>query len=317
MASTPLVVIALEEFAIPAILGMRDETDVSSSLIQASPQLLSGPAKDGQASAYASSPVWLSLATIAAAAARPASRTGSRWWGARDTGGRRCGWTLAHPDLHHRLALRTRRDHRAHPDPGWTSLTRNLQPISLGRPGCAQPRQLHRNLHQPDSQPSGPQHPVISLIMATLTAGFALWLALAVSRGGRIGRRLFEIRFLGFAIPAVVLGMAALFLYLYMPFLIARDDLDHHHRVHDRSTFRRVTHDPDGPAPARQGLEGWDASPVRRRCRAAPGELLPVAPAVSSMRPRASADSLGELPIAPPLSSSDYRTVVARVCCGT
>ncbi|MEK8169430.1 hypothetical protein NKH77_05375 [Streptomyces sp. M19] len=124
---------------------------------------------------------------------------------------------MARADRRPRDAVRARRDRRAHRDPGLDELHPFLQPISLSGADGLTLANYTAIFTDPNLSHALVNTLVISLLTATLTAGSALWLALAATRGGRAGRALFDLSFLVFAIPSVVLGMAVLFLYLYLP----------------------------------------------------------------------------------------------------
>ncbi|WP_217169362.1 iron ABC transporter permease [Streptomyces sp. AC512_CC834] len=311
-ASMLLVVIALEEFAIPAMLGMPDQIFVFSSYVQAALQPPSGLPNYGQASAYGVLLVLLSLVMIAVY--RRQTRESHRFRvvsgkGYRATPVKLGRWRIPV------AALVTLYVFVAIVVPVltliWTSLTPFLQPISLDSLGGLSLANYGEIFTDPSLSHALVNTLVISLLTATLTAGFALWLALASARGGRIGRALFDLSFLVFAIPSVVLGVAVLFLYLYLPIpvygtvwiiIIALTT-----RYIPRSSRMIET----ALLQLDHGLEevarvsGASSGTVLRRV------VFPLlAPSVSRTWLYVFANALGELPIALLLSSSDNRTLV-------
>jgi iron(III) transport system permease protein len=311
-ASMLLVVIALEEFAIPAILGMPDQIFVFSSLIQASLQPPSGLANYGQASAYGIMLVLLSLVMIAVY--RRQTRESHRFQvvggkGYRSTPVRLGRWRIPVAGIVSFYVL------VAIIVPiltlVWTSLTPYLQPINFDNLGALSLANYGAIFTNPNLTHAVVNTLVISLITATLTAGFALWLALASTRAGRLGRGLFDLSFLVFAIPSVVLGMAVLFLYLYLPIPIYGTIWIIIIAFTTRYIPRGSRMIQTALLQLDKGLEevgrvsGASNAVVLRRV------VFPlVAPAVSSTWLWVFANSLGELPIALLLSSSDNRTVV-------
>jgi iron(III) transport system permease protein len=193
----------------------------------------------------------------------------------------------------------------------WTSLTPYLQPISLDNLGALSLANYTSIFTNPNLTHAVLNTLAISLITATLTAVFALWLALASTRAGRLGRALFDLSFLVFAIPSVVLGMAVLFLYLYLPIPI-------YGTIWIIVIALTTRYIPRGSRMIQTALLQLDngLEEVGRVCGASNGVVLRrvifplVAPAVSSTWLWVFANSLGELPIALLLSSSDNRTVV-------
>ncbi len=218
-SSMLMVVIALEGFAIPAILGLPDQIFVYSSLIQYSLQPPSGVPNYGQASAYGVLVVLLSLVMLVAYKRR-----------VRDA---------------NRFKVVVGKGYRQNPVPLgrwrtpvlvvvvaylfvavvlpvvallWTSLSPFGRPMSLSgllsmtfdpyinvftSPGMGE---ILLNTAQ------------VVLVTATVTTALSIWLALAASRRQFPGSNLlFEATFLAFGIPSIVLGAAVLFLYLYVP----------------------------------------------------------------------------------------------------
>jgi iron(III) transport system permease protein len=307
-----LAVIALEEFAIPAILGTPNQIFVFSSLVQSALQPPSGQSNYGQASAYGVLLVLLSLVMIAAY--RRQTRESHRFRvvsgkGYRATPVRLGRWRVPIAvvvTLYVLVAIILPILTLI-----WTSLTPFLQPISLDSVGSLGLANYTAIFTNPNLSNALVNTLVISLVTATLTAGFAFWLALASTRGGRLGRALFDLSFLVFAIPSVVLGVAVLFLYLFLPLRVygtiwiivialTTRYIPRGSRMIQTSLLQLDT-----------GLEevgrvsGASNSTVLRRV------VFPLAaPAVSRAWLWVFANSLGELPIALLLSNSDNRTVV-------
>ncbi|WP_084356574.1 ABC transporter permease [Mycolicibacterium wolinskyi] len=311
-ATMLLIVIALEEFAIPAILGMPDQIFVFSSLVQAALQPPSGIPNYGQASAYGVMLVLLSLVMIAIY--RRQTRESHRFQvvsgkGYRSTPVKLGRWRIPlliivslYVFISIILPILTL---------FWTSLTPFLQPISLDKIGTLTFANYTSIFTNPSLSHALVNTLVISFFTATLTAGFALWLALASSRGGRIGRTLFDLSFLVFAIPSVVLGMAVLFLYLYLPIPV-------YGTIWIIVIALTTRYIPRGSRMIQTALLQLDSGleEVGRVCGASNGVVLHrvvlplVAPAVSRTWLWVFANALGELPIALLLSSSDNRTIV-------
>ncbi|WP_072802573.1 ABC transporter permease [Rhodococcoides yunnanense] len=311
-ASMLLVVIALEEFAIPAILGTPGQIYVFSSLIQASLQPPSGLANYGQASAYGVMLVLLSLIMIAVY--RRQTREAHRFQvvggkGYRSTPVRMGPWrypVFALVTLYVLIAIIIPILTLV-----WTSLTPYLQPISLAHIGDLSFANYSSIFTNPQLTHAVINTLVISVVTATLTALAALWLALASTRAGRLGSALFDASFLVFAIPSVVLGMAVLFLYLYLPIPIYGSIWI----IIIALTTRYI---PRGSRMIQTALLQLDTGleEVGKVSGASPAVVLRrvifplVAPAVSSTWLWVFANSLGELPIALLLSGADNRTVV-------
>ncbi|MEU4897566.1 iron ABC transporter permease [Streptomyces sp. NPDC044780] len=311
-ASMLLVVIAIEEFAIPAMLGMPDQIFVFSSYVQAALQPPSGIPNYGQASAHGILLVLLSLVMIAVY--RRQTRESHRFRVVAGKGYRampvRLGrWRIpivAIVTLYVLVAILVPILTLV-----WTSLTPYLQPISFDNLGALSLDNYTAIFSDPNLSHALFNTLVISFVTATLTAGFALWLALASTRGGRIGRALFDLSFLVFAIPSIVLGVAVLFLYLYLPIpvygtvwiiIIA---LTTRYIPRGSRMIQTALLQLDNGLEEVARVSGASNSTVLRRV------IFPLAaPAVSRTWLWVFANALGELPIALLLSSSDNRTVV-------
>ncbi|MFD5628408.1 ABC transporter permease [Streptomyces sp. NPDC127072] len=311
-ASMLLVVIALEEFSIPALLGMPNQIYVFSSYVQAALQPPSGLPNYGRASAYGILLVLLSLVMIAAY--RRQTREAHRFRvvsgkGYRSTPVRLGRWRIP------MATIVTLYVFVAIVVPiltlVWTSLTPFLQPISLDSLDGLSLASYTSIFTDPNLSKAVVNTLVISLLTATLTACFGTWLALASARGGRAGQALFDLSFLVFAIPSVVLGMAVLFLYLFLPIpvygtvwiiviALTTRYIPRGSRMIQTSLLQL---DPGLEEVGR--VSGASSTTVMRRV------IFPlIAPAVSRTWMWVFANALGELPIALLLSSSDNRTVV-------
>ncbi|MFK0170494.1 ABC transporter permease [Streptomyces sp. NPDC090306] len=311
-ASMLLVVIALEEFAIPAMLGMPNQIYVFSSYVQAALQPPGGLANYGRASAYGILLVLLSLVMIAVY--RRQTRESHRFRvvagkGYRATPVRLGRWRVpvaAVVSLYVIVAILVPILTLV-----WTSLTPFLQPISLSSLDGLSFANYASIFTDPSLSHALLNTLVISLLTATLTAAFGSWLALASTRGGFLGRMLFDLSFLVFAIPSVVLGMAVLFLYLYFPFpvygtvwiIVIALTTRYIPRGSRMIQTALLQLDPGLEEVGR--VSGASSTTVMRRV------VFPlIAPSVSRTWLWVFANALGELPIALLLSSSDNRTVV-------
>ncbi|GAB3141587.1 iron ABC transporter permease [Amycolatopsis stemonae] len=311
-AAMLLAVIALEEFAIPSILGTPDQIFVFSSLVQAALQPPSGQSDYGRASAYGVLLVLLSLVMIAVY--RRQTRESHRFRvvsgkGYRTTRVKLGRWRLPVAGLVGLYVL------IAIVIPIlsliWTSLTPFLQPISLKNLGDLGFGNYGAIFTNPSLTHAVVNTLVISLVTATLTAGFGLWLALAATRGGRAGQALFDLSFLVFAVPSVVLGVAVLFLYLFLPIPVYGTiwiiviALTTRYIPRASRMIQTALLQLDGGLEEVGRVSGARRGTVLRRI------VLPLAaPAVTRTWLWVFANALGELPIALLLSSSDNRTIV-------
>ncbi|GAA3525485.1 iron ABC transporter permease [Amycolatopsis ultiminotia] len=311
-AAMLLAVIALEEFAIPSILGTPDQIFVFSSLVQAALQPPSGLSDYGRASAYGVLLVLLSLVMIAVY--RRQTRESHRF---RVVGGKgyrsspvRLGrWrypvmtiVLLYVLVAIVIPILTL---------VWTSLTPYLQPISLDSLSGLSFANYGAIFANPSLTHAIVNTLVISLVTATLTAGLGLWLALASARGGRAGRALFDLSFLVFAVPSVVLGVAVLFLYLFLPIPVYGTIWIIVIALTTRYVPRASRMIQTSLLQLDGGLEEVGRVSGARRGTVLRRVVLPLAaPAVTRTWLWVFANALGELPIALLLSSSDNRTVV-------
>ncbi|MBQ0830631.1 ABC transporter permease [Streptomyces tagetis] len=214
-----LVVVALEGFAIPAILGLPKQIFVYSSFIQYSLQPPSGVANYGQASTYGVIVLALSLVMLMVYRRR-----------VRDT---------------HRFRVVVGKGYRPHrvslgrwriplflvvsaymfvaivlPIVAliWTSLSPYARPFSWSGLSSMTLESYRRVLSSSDIGEVLLNTGQVVLITATVTTAMSVWIAVAATRNRfRGSTMLFEATFLVFGIPSVVLGAAVLFLYLYLP----------------------------------------------------------------------------------------------------
>lgn len=218
-ASMLLVVVALEGFAIPAILGLPDQIFVYSSLIQYSLQPPSGVANYGQASAYGVLVLVLSLVMllIYRRRVRDADRykvvVGKGYRQNRTPLGR---WripvllvVLVYMFVAVVLPLLALL---------WTSLSPHARGMSLSGLSTMTFEPYLSVFTAPQMGEILWNTAQVALVTATITTAMSVWLALAAARRQFWGSQvLFEATFLVFGIPAVVLGAGVLFVYLFVP----------------------------------------------------------------------------------------------------
>ncbi len=314
-ASMLLIVIALEEFSIPAILGMPHQIFVFSSLVQDALQPPSGIPDYGRASAYGIMLVLLSLVMISIY--RRQTRESHRFRvvggkGYRSTPVRLGRWRFplcAMVSLYVLVAIMLPILALV-----WTSLTPFLQPISLHNIHTLTWSNYTAIFTNSSSSQAVLNTLAVSLITATATAVLALWLAIASTRGNRFGRWLFDLSFLVFGIPGVVLGMAVLFLYIYVPIrvygtiwiIIIALTTRYIPRGSRMIQTALLQLDPGLEEVGR--VSGASNVVVLRRV------VFPlVAPAVSRSWLSVFTNALGELPIALLLSSDGNRTIAVQL----
>ncbi|MFC6704889.1 ABC transporter permease [Flexivirga alba] len=214
-----LVVIALEGFAIPAILGLPHQIFVYSNLIQYSLQPPSGLPDYGQASTYGVLILVLSLAMLLVYRRR-----------VRDAD---------------RYKVVTGKGYRQRPTPLgkwrvpmavivsvvlfvgvvlpilaliWTSLSPYSRPFTMSGLRTMTFAPYTRVFSAPDLTHVLTNTAEVVLITATLTTALSVWIAMAAAQRRFWGSGfLFESTFLVMGIPSVVLGSAVLFLYLFLP----------------------------------------------------------------------------------------------------
>lgn len=218
-ASILLLVVVLEGFAIPALLGLPKQIFVFSSLIQQYLQPPSGAADYGKASTYGIIilAITLALTLISNHGTRDASRfkvvTGKGYKRARTPLG---AWRIPIAVLVWFymilsvllpvLAL------------VWTSLSPNNRPISLSGLNTLTLDNYVRFVTGDGMGQILWNTAQVVLVTATVTTALATWIALAASRNSFPGSKLLmESTTLVLGIPSIVLGAGVLFLYLFLP----------------------------------------------------------------------------------------------------
>ncbi|MFD4711924.1 ABC transporter permease [Streptomyces sp. NPDC058430] len=218
-AAMLLVVVALEGFAIPAILGLPNKIFVYSSFIQYSLQPPSGMANYGQASTYGVLVLVLSLVMLMVYRRR--IRDTHRFKVVLGKGYRQSRVSLGRWRIPifvvvsvymfigivlPILALL------------WTSVSPHARPftwsglesMTLGNYGDV--------FSSPGIGKIMLNTAEVVLVTATATTAMSVWIAVAAVRKQFRGSTvLFETTFLVFGVPSVVLGAAVLFLYLFIP----------------------------------------------------------------------------------------------------
>jgi len=218
-ASMLLVVVALEGFAIPAILGLPDQIFVYSSLIQYSLQPPSGMANYGQASALGVLVLALSMAMLFVyrRRVRDTSRfkvvTGKGYRQNRVSLGR---WRI--PMFLVVLLFMFIAVLLPIAALVWTSLSPYGRPMSLSGLSTLTLDPYMNVFSSPQTGEILINTAQVVLVTATVTTVLSVWLALAATRRQFRGSTvLFEATFLVFGIPSVVLGAGVLFVYLFVP----------------------------------------------------------------------------------------------------
>lgn len=218
-ASILLIVVVLEGFAIPALLGLPKQIFVFSSLIQQYLQPPTGAADYGKASTYGIIilAITLALTLISNHGSREASRfkvvTGKGYKRARTPLG---SWRIpiavivwfymVLSVLLPVLAL------------VWTSLSPNNRPISLSGLSTLTLDNYVRFVTGDGMGQILWNTAQVVLVTATVTTALATWIALAASRNSFPGSKLLmESTTLVLGIPSIVLGSGVLFLYLFLP----------------------------------------------------------------------------------------------------
>ncbi|WP_416960828.1 ABC transporter permease [Streptomyces sp. Agncl-13] len=218
-AAMLLVVVALEGFAIPAILGLPKQIFVYSSLIQYSLQPPSGVANYGQASTYGILILALSLVMLLIYRRRVKDThrfrvvTGKGYRQTRVSLGRwripLCVVVSVYLFLAVVLPIVALL---------WTSLSPYARPFSWSGLSSMTLGAYSNVLSSPDIGKVLLNTAEVVLVTATSTLVLSVWIAVAAVRKRFKGSTLlFETTFLVFGIPSVVLGSAVLFLYLYVP----------------------------------------------------------------------------------------------------
>jgi iron(III) transport system permease protein len=218
-ASMLLVVVALEGFAIPAILGLPKQIFVFSSQIQYYVQPPTGQPNYGQAATYGVLLllVTLIMLTVYRRRTRDAHRfrvvTGKGYRQTRIGLGRWripvfvtvCVYLFLGIVLPVAMLL-------------WTSLSPYARPMSMSGLHSMTLANFGNVFSAPGMGQTMLNTAETVLITATASTALSTWIAVAASRRRFRGSGvLFEATFVVFGIPSVVLGFAVLFLYVFIP----------------------------------------------------------------------------------------------------
>lgn len=218
-AAMLLVVVALEGFAIPAILGLPNKIFVYSSFIQYSLQPPSGMANYGQASTYGVLVLVLSLVMLMVYRRR--IRDTHRFKVVLGKGYRQSRVSLGRWRIPifvivsvymfigivlPILALL------------WTSVSPHARPFTWSGLESMTLGNYGDIFSSPGIGKIMLNTAEVVLVTATATTAMSVWIAVAAVRKQFRGSTvLFETTFLVFGVPSVVLGAAVLFLYLFIP----------------------------------------------------------------------------------------------------
>ncbi|MBB4689281.1 ABC transporter permease [Amycolatopsis jiangsuensis] len=316
-AAMLFVVVALEGFAIPAILGLPKQIFVFSSQIQYYVEPPTGLPDYGQASTYGVLLLAVSLVMLMVYRRRTkdANRfrvvVGKAYRPSRAELGRWripifvvvCLYLFVGIGLPILTLL-------------WTSLSPFVRPITASGFGSMTLSNYAHIFTAPDIGQTVLNTALIVLFTATASTALSTWIAIAAARKQFPGSKfLFEATSLVFGIPSVVLGFAILFLYVFVPVppiydtvwiivvaLVARY-LPRGSRMMQTALLQLD----DGLVEAAR-VTGARPATVTRTV------LLPLLrPALRKTWLWVFAQSLGELPIALVLTSSDNRTLVVQL----
>ena len=218
-AAMLFVVVALEGFAIPAILGLPKQIFVFSSQIQYYVEPPTGLPNYGQASTYGVLLLAVSLVMLLVYRRRTRDVhrfrvvVGKAYRPARASLGR---WRIpifvivcAYLFIGIGLPILTLI---------WTSLSPFVRPISLSGFASMTFANYGHVFAAPEIGQTLLNTAIVVLLTATAATAISTWIAVAASRRQFPGSKfLFEISSLVFGIPSVVLGFAILFLYVFIP----------------------------------------------------------------------------------------------------
>ncbi|MFJ8754996.1 ABC transporter permease [Streptomyces sp. NPDC102441] len=308
-----LVVVALEGFAIPAVLGLPDKIFVFSSLIQYSLQPPGGIPNYGQASTYGV--LILAVSLVMLFVYRRRVRDTHRFRVVVGKGYRQtrvglgrwripvfvvvCVYMFVGIVLPILALL-------------WTSFSPYTRPITWSGLQSMTFANYSHLLSIPDIGTILLNTTEVVLVTATVTTAMSVWIAVAASRRTFPGSTLlFETQFAVFGIPSVVLGASVLFLYLYVPipiygtvWIIIVALVTRFLPRGSRMVQTAMVQLDEGLMEAAR-VTGARPSTVTRRV------LLPLLrPTLWKTWLWVFAHALGELPIALLLTSSDNRTLV-------
>lgn len=213
------IVVALEGFAIPAVLGLPDKIFVFSSLIQYSLQPPGGIPNYGQASTYGVLILVVSLVLLAVYRRRVRDTNRFRvvvGKGYRQTRVSLGKWRIpvfivvcAYMFIGIVLPILALL---------WTSFSPYTRPITWSGFESMTFANYSHLLDIPDIGKILLNTAEVVLVTATVTTAMSVWIAVAAARRQFRGSTLlFETQFAVFGIPSVVLGAAVLFLYLFVP----------------------------------------------------------------------------------------------------
>lgn len=218
-AAMLFVVVALEGFAIPAILGLPKQIFVFSSQIQYYVEPPTGLPNYGQASTYGVLLLAVSLVMLMVYQRRTRDVhrfrvvVGKSYRPARTSLGR---WRIpiflvvcAYLFIGIGLPLLTLL---------WTSLSPFVRPIDLSGIGSLTLANYAHVFSTPDLGRTLLNTAAVVLLTATAATAISTWIAIAATRRQFPGSKfLFDITSLVFGIPSVVLGFSVLFLYIFIP----------------------------------------------------------------------------------------------------
>ncbi|MFJ6688401.1 ABC transporter permease [Streptomyces sp. NPDC091294] len=316
-AAMLLVVVALEGFAIPAILGLPKQIFVFSSQIQYYVQPPTGLPNYGQASSYGV--LLLAVSLVMLLVYRRRTRDAHRFRvvsgkGYRQTRTELGRWRIpvfvvvcVYLAVGIALPILTL---------VWTSFSPFVRPVSLSGLGS-----LTLSNYSTVFTAPGMGHILLNtaevvLLTATVATAISAWLAMSASRRRFPGSTfLFEATFLVFGIPSVVLGFAILFLYIFFPvppiygtvWIIIVALVARYLPRGSRMVQTAMLQLDDGLVEAAQ-VTGARPFTVTRTV------LLPLlSPALRKCWLWIFAQALGELPIALVLTSPDNRTLVVEL----
>ncbi|WP_030899328.1 ABC transporter permease [Streptomyces sp. NRRL F-5126] len=214
-----LVVVALEGFAIPAILGLPDKIFVFSSFIQYSLQPPSGMADYGRASTYGV--IVLALSLVMLFAYRRRIRDQHRFRVVLGKGYRQSRVSLGRWRIPIFVVV------AVYMFVGivlpilallWTSLSPHARPFSRSGLRTMTVGSYADIFTSPGIGKVMLNTGEVVVITAVVTTAMAVWISVAAARKQFRGSTLlFETSFLVYGVPSIVLGAAVLFLYLYVP----------------------------------------------------------------------------------------------------
>jgi len=316
-AAMLFVVVALEGFAIPAILGLPKQIFVFSSQIQYYVEPPTGLPNYGQASTYGVLLLAVSLVMLLVYRRRTRDVhrfrvvVGKAYRPARASLGR---WRIpifvivcAYLFIGIGLPILTLI---------WTSLSPFVRPISLSGFASMTFANYGHVFAAPEIGQTLLNTAIVVLLTATAATAISTWIAVAASRRQFPGSKfLFEISSLVFGIPSVVLGFAILFLYVFIPvppiydtvWIIVVALVARYLPRGSRMIQTALLQIDDGLVESAR-VTGARPATVTRTV------LLPLLrPSLRKTWLWVFAHALGELPIALVLTSSDNRTLVVEL----